>query len=298
MAPDSPGVPSKQSILARAKNAGIKGDAALRDVAFNQLLARIDTQAPGMFMLKGAQALRVRRVSSRSTQDLDLRSDAATLTQAVDALRGAMDLDLRDGMLFQVSRLPAPLGRDHTGGSIGVTIGVEAVLQGEFVASIRIDLVTGRQPSGSVARLARPMLLHIPGVVEARIDTYPVEDHIADKVWATMTEFGGRPSSRTRDLYDLCAFAVRSEPEAPALGSALELERVRRGLPATSRFDVPRGWPAGWKSLLTTYPDPGLPTDSGEATALVRALVEPVLAGAVTHGRWDPTLAAWVEGVA
>lgn len=85
MSPDKPRPLSKRSVLDRAKSAGVKGDVALRDLAFNQLLARIDAQAPGSFMLKGAQALRVRQVSSRATRDLDLRSNAGTVALAVDA---------------------------------------------------------------------------------------------------------------------------------------------------------------------------------------------------------------------
>src|SRR5680860_594581 len=128
MSPDKPRPLSKRSVLDRAKSAGVKGDVALRDLAFNQLLARIDAHAPGSFMLKGAQALRVRQVSSRATRDLDLRSSAGTVALAVDALVAAMGTDLGDGMMFQVSREPAPLGHDHTGGSIGVNIRVEALL--------------------------------------------------------------------------------------------------------------------------------------------------------------------------
>ncbi len=170
---------------------------------------------------------------------------------------------------------------------------MEALLQGERIASVSIDLVTGREPSGRVARLPRPMALNLPGITEAHIDTYPVEDHIADKVWATMTLYGDRPSSRPRDLYDLVAFALRSEPEALALGVALEEERVRRGLAATASFNVPPDWQAGWRALLTTYPDQDFPTEFGDALGLVRLLLEPVLTGEVTRGRWDPAAASW-----
>jgi len=197
--------------------------------------------------------LRVRQVSSRATRDLDLRSSAGTVALAVDALVAAMDSDLGGGMKFQVSREPAPLGPDHTGGSIGVNIRVEALLGGEFIASVSNDLVTGRDPSGPVARLPRPMAIALPGIVEAHIDTYPVEDHIADKVWATMTLYGDRPSS----------------------------------------FSVPPDWQAGWRALMTTYPDRDFPTEFGDALGLVWMLLEPVLAGEVTRGRWDPAAASW-----
>ena len=188
------------------------------------------------------------------------------------------------------------MGQDHTGGSIGVNIRVEALLGREFIASVSIDLVTGRDPSGLVARLPRPMAIALPGIVEARMDTYPVEDHIADKVWATMTLYGERPSSRPRDLYDLVAFALRSEPEALVLGVALDEERMRRGLAATANFIVPPDWQAGWRALMTTYPDQDFPTDFGDALGLVRLRLEPVLAGEVTRGRWDPATASWAVG--
>ncbi len=138
------------------------------------------------------------------------------------------------------------------------------------------------------------MALSLPGIAEAHVDTYPVEDHIADKVWATMTLYGGRPSSRPRDLYDLCAFAIRSEPEALSLGAALEEERMRRGLAETVRFQAPVEWSVRWKSLLETYPDSALPADFDDALALVRLLVDPVLAGDITVGRWDPADLRWV----
>ena len=106
MSDDTPRPLVKRSVLDRAKSAGVNGDTALRDLAFNQLLARIDSCAPGGFMLKGAQALRVRQVSTRTTKDLDMRSSAATVGQAVAALRFALLHDLGDGVIFQITREP------------------------------------------------------------------------------------------------------------------------------------------------------------------------------------------------
>ena len=106
MSDDTPRPLVKRSVLDRAKSAGVNGETALRDLAFNQLLARIDARAPGEFMLKGAQALRVRQVSTRTTTDLDMRSSAATVGQAVAALREALQHDLGDGVLFQITREP------------------------------------------------------------------------------------------------------------------------------------------------------------------------------------------------
>lgn len=286
---------SREAILARARNAGIDGGEALRDIAFNQLLARLDVECPGEFMLKGAQALRVRGVSNRTTRDLDIRTAGPNVREAVARLLQAVEVDLGDGVLFQLRREPTSLGAVQTGGYEGVKVSLEALIDGRLMANLSIDLVTGREPSGHVARLPRPMIVPVPGLADAYIDTYPVEDHIGDKVFATMTRFAGRTSTRRRDLYDLCAFALRSSPQAAAMGTAFEEERVRRGIEPFAALEVPNDWPRQWPKLLQMYPDPEMPADIAVALALVRGLVDPVLTGLVTRGRWDPRTSSWAD---
>ena len=137
---------SRRAILDRAKNAGVAGRAALLDVAFTQLLARATSDSPGQFMVKGAQALRAHLVSNRATDDLDMRSDAETLGEAIASLQRAARIDLGDGVAFQALREPTPLGAAETGDTSGVRPRFEALLDGAHLAHVSIDLVVGRGP--------------------------------------------------------------------------------------------------------------------------------------------------------
>lgn len=284
---------SRNSILDRARNADVNGSETLRDIAVNQFLVRLELGSPSTFMLKGGQALRSHGISDRTTRDVDMRGDLPHLEQSIALAIAAAKTNLGDGIQYVLTSEPTPLAALATGGYAGVSMAFAATIQGKWMAVVSMDLVTGRRPSGQVIVATRPLAVEVPGVTPVALQTYPIEDHIADKFWATMTPFSGRPSTRVRDLYDLCAFALRSAPSAQPLSIALEEERVRRGLAATPNFASPREWEPRWPALFTKYPDGGIPHTLDDATRLARSLVDPIVRQEVTEGTWNAEHQRW-----
>ncbi|WP_420853342.1 nucleotidyl transferase AbiEii/AbiGii toxin family protein [Ruania rhizosphaerae] len=74
------------------------------------------------------------------------------------------------------------------------------------------------------------------------VTAHPVVDHIADKVAATESTYGGHPSGRVRDLVDLVVIAQTHQIDGTALHAAIESERRHRELPYREAFVAPAGW--------------------------------------------------------
>ena len=127
---------------------------------------------------------------------------------------------------------------------------------------------------------------------------YPLVDHIADKVTAcleTHARSGGAVSvsSRYKDLVDLVLIARTQQPVAADLRRALLSETGRRGVGLPAHFVAPGPlWPAGYEAKATEVPQLQELGRFPAALALVKAMLDPVLAGTAV-GRWDPVRAAW-----
>jgi len=80
---------SAESIRARARNAGLKPERVIREVAINQMHLRL---AGGNveWIVRGGEAMVARRVSTRATRDPDVRVRGHDLDAAVEALRQAL----------------------------------------------------------------------------------------------------------------------------------------------------------------------------------------------------------------
>ena len=68
---------------------------------------------------------------------------------------------------------------------------------------------------------------------------YPLVDHVADKVCATMQRYGSRPSSREKDLVDIVVLATTHDVGGAALSRAITAEMRRRRLNHFDQFVVP-----------------------------------------------------------
>src|SRR5690606_12086613 len=120
-------------------------------------------------------------------------------------------------------------------------------------------------------------------------------DHIADKVWATIQTYGPQEgaSSRTRDLYYLCALAHSERLLAADLTLAIDRQRQLRGMPTVKSISVPCQWRALDEELASTHPGASIPLGFDDAVAKAVALVDPILSGDVTTGTWNPTRQTW-----
>lgn len=246
-------------------------------------------------MVKGGVALIARNVTDRATDDLDIRGSGRGIQDLVGGLLDAARQDLGDGLEFTLDAEPTDLVGQDAGGRVGFRLKFTATQGGAFFERVRVDLVAGREPAGVVQAGIAPQTVASPDVAPAVVDLYPIEDHIADKVWASLTTYGrGVQSSRIRDLHDLCTIALRTHPDATPLCSALEEERMRRQIVLAPSFLPPDAWRSRWAAAMRKYPDPEVPADFDEAVSLVQDLVDPILSVTVTEGTWNPQARRWL----
>ncbi|OFW74702.1 MAG: hypothetical protein A2Y55_08945 [Actinobacteria bacterium RBG_16_68_12] len=262
-----------------------------RHIAYDRLLERLYLVDDG-WVVKGAAALLARDIGVRATADIDVYRETARAIAETD-LREAVARDIGDWFSFELG--PPQALSDGAG---GVRIPVTASIGPTVWASYHVDLVgadlrmTGEPED--VPPLAR---VAIPDVEQHGYRAYPLVDHIADKIAATLQQYGpmGVPSTRYKDLVDLVAIITEASVHAESQLVALRSEAERRGIKLPSSFGIPdRGlWERGYaaeagRSLLTS----ALTLD--EALTVVRPFIDPLLAGAAT-GRWDPKVGRWVE---
>jgi hypothetical protein len=238
-----------------------------RHIAYDRLLARVFLHDP----------------------DVDLFRDMSK-PDIVDDLVTAGDNDLGDFFSFDIEKVT-----DLTGGTDGVRCRVVAYLGEKEFASFSIDIVTTtvmtREPD-----ILQPLLpIHIGGLTSVPYRIYPIVDHITDKLAAMVSFYAnGAPSSRYRDLVDLVLIATTQTVNAEELAAALTSEFTTRGLDMPTRVELPSDeWVDGYAAEAQNAPGFEI-LDVEDALPIVRALLEPVLAGA-THGAWDPRRLTWVK---
>jgi len=292
-----PGLPlSAESIRTRARNAGLKPERVIREVAINQMHHRLAAGAID-WIVKGGEALVARRVSNRATRDLDVRVSDQDLDAAVASLRRAVERDLGDGLNYQLSLPRLDLSDLNTGGYAGCTVTVTVALGVKHFDRFNIDLVAGRELTGSPTRAASPLSLEMLGLEQASLLLYPSADHIADKVCATHARYGRDQvaSSRVKDLYDLCALRGADDVLASQLYEAIAAESLARGLAIPTRSAVPASMRERFEDLSRKEPHPIVPRTFEDAVSVVAAFLDPVLNGAARDGAWDPTGLCWVR---
>lgn len=247
--------------------------------------------------MKGGEALVARRVSTRATRDLDVRVSVRDLDAAVDELRHALHRDEGDGLLYQLAPPRRDLAGLNTGGYAGCTVTVTVLLGVQAFDRFDIDLVAGRELTGSPLSAFSPLSLELPELAPARVLLYPSVDHIADKICATHARYGTElmASSRVKDLYDLCALRGADDVLAGQLYEAIAAESLARSLAVPNRAAVPSSMRPRFEKLARNEPHPLVPATFADAVATVSAFLDPVLSEVVRDGRWDPTALRWTS---
>lgn len=292
-----PGLPlNAESIRARARNAGLKPERVIREVAINQMHHRLATGNVD-WIVKGGEALVARRVTTRATRDLDMRVSGHDLDAAVAELRQAVERDAGEGLIYQLSTPRRDLSGLNTGGYDGCTVTLAVVLGVQHFDQFDVDLVAGRELTGSPTRVASPLSLAMPELEQASVLLYPSADHIADKICATHARYGRQEveSSRVKDLYDLCALRGADDVLPGKLFEAIAAESLARGLGIPVQSAVPATMRARFEELSRKEPHPLVPRAFADAAAAVAAFLDPVLSGQVRDGRWDPNTLNWVN---
>lgn len=250
---------------------------------------RVFSHDPDRWVLKGAMGLLARMPGqARHSMDIDLFFDGE-IEAAIGALRDAARLDRGDFFTFDIER-----GVALSGTTVGNTLRSVAYLGDKVFEVFRVDVVVTHTMTAD-PDLASPIgAVEIPGLHSVDYMTYPIVDQIADKLSALIETHAGHPSTRYRDLVDLVLIATTQNVEARSLHVALLSELRRRKLVAESPLALPsHEWREGYRNLAVDVS--GFEhVDADEAIAIVRRLVEPVLAGS-SAGTWDPAGLEWTS---
>jgi hypothetical protein len=265
-----------------------------RQFGYDRALARLFSSADAdRWVLKGAGALLARLKTARHSMDVDVFFDAtdADVDDAVQALLAALRTDLGDHFGFDVTRI-SPLQEEAKGARIHVS----ARLGPTRFAAFHIDVVVATAMTGTPDVVAPLTSLDIEGLIRPNYRVFPVPDHLADKLCATvgLHSRDGRPasSSRVKDLVDIAIIATTHTIESKALRTAVVTNALQRKLELPLKFAIldPAGWAARYPRVANDAPGP-VP-DYYAAVVLASRVFDPVLDATAT-GTWDPVAQAW-----
>jgi len=228
--------------------------------------------------------------TARHSQDIDLFHRQGTLDDAVAALRVLAAVDLGDSFRFVVELGRPRLITQAQPGIQGARIEQPPTAGRNKVGQIPIDLVVGAvitQEPDTVEPLAR---LDVPGFASPRYRLYPMVDHIADKLCATIERHGPAAweSSRPRDMVDLVVIARTQRVEAGPLWTAIEAECLHRGLDPITAYTAPRSWRTLYPAQARNSTDCAGYATFDAAQTLISKFLDPILTREVRDQCWDP----------
>lgn len=289
----------KIAVAARAReqalDLGVSSGELVNRFYLQRLLTRVFHDDPDGWMLKGGQALLVRYPCARHSVDIDLlyRDQGRGLDEALLALRRAAGRDLNDHIRYEF--LDATL-QNQGRPSHKVRF---AVHLGRKITTVSVDLVTGLAPVGEPVSRTLTAPLNIALDEQVRIQLFPLEDHIADKVCAMYERHNGRVSTRVKDLVDLIVIASREHVHGHRTHRALQLESDRRRKTGTDltfppRFAVPEphSWNRGYNREARTITDLDRYRTLEQATPIADAFISPLLSETAPR-HWSPESLSW-----
>jgi hypothetical protein len=283
----------------RADELGVSQQELVRRFVFQRLLARVYTDEPDGWLLKGGQAMLVRYPHmARYTRDIDLwHPRSASLEEAVETLATAARVDLNDHLRFDVHGIK----RRFEGASTARVL-FTPMFGTKKQEPISVDLAVGLNPIGTPARrhMEPAVPLDWPELPWPNVMLYPIVDHTADKVCALYERhLQGMGSSRYRDLVDLSIISLNEPLDGRELRTALSSEVTRRSalgvdLRLPERFHIPQGpdWVDGYARQAGAVHGLEGFRSLEQASALVGGLLDPILAGEIP-GRWQPEHRRW-----
>jgi len=278
---------------AEARRSGVPARRIHLVVAIDRLLARLlDAVAPGSWVVKGGYANQLRRsVSARSTEDLDLKIEAA-IDAAPALLAAGFAVDLHDGLAYDVATAAAPLQGPPGGGLRFVVV---SRLAGTPLVQFKVDVSTGDVVVGKLEAHRSDPVLERLGFVRSEFPVYPVAQHVAEKVHA-LTLSRDFANSRARDLVDLVWFSRNFTFGSDSLIDACAATFARR---ATHNWPptIARP-PADWQKPYERWrAELGLPDGTLEDAAVsVGSFLRPVFGG-MRGLRWEPARGTWEADV-
>lgn len=264
-----------------------------REFLYQRFLARVFAGNEPAWVLKGGIGLLTRLPGARHSRDIDLLHVTADAHTIEGELREIGFQDLGDHLRFEVTRSRTVSVVD------GVTVSFAAYTGANVWENFAVDVSCERHSIGEFEFFQPKPVVDLTGVPDLPpFRLYPLTDQIADKVCAMYETHGpqGAPSNRYRDLVDLVLLVCCGSLDAKLLADALRARarHARSHLTLPDRMRVPGiGWEAGYpaaarRSMVSTELHR---LDS--ALDFVGDCLNPVLAGMLTVGRWDPVGRAW-----
>lgn len=257
------------------------------------VLSRIFAHDAESWVLKGGTALIWRDPAARATRDLDIYNRTAQrIDEALCALRSALtdnslpphdvELHIRDEEIA--------IHKEGTRHNAAIRVHLMSSAGMKLSQPVKIDLVIGCQVTGTIEPEPHDGMDKALRAEFPQIRLYPIVDHLADKVAATMQTYpsvqGPGPSTRVHDLVDIAHIALTETILGDELNIAIDSERLERGLPTyTDGFQCPDAWeklyPRGSRKRGSA------PDQFHEALQIAKSLINPAISGKVSGMTWS-----------
>lgn len=228
----------------------------------------------------------------RPTADVDLLATAvANDVETISAfVREVLAVEVDDGVVFDPHSLRAEVTRDadpYTGVRITVPARIDRARH-----PLRIDVNVGDPVTPEPVEVSYPALLGDP----FELVGYPLETVLAEKI-VTMIDRGDA-TTRDRDFADVYVLTGRHEVDAAQLGAAIRATGAHRGsdlrLLRSVLVDLANARQPDWTRFLARSGlDDAAPATLADAIEAIAEFADPIIAGDVGNGVWDPAARRW-----
>lgn len=289
---DSAGGRAYLDLRARARRERRPTDELLVLYVLERFLYRLAiSEYRSRLVLKGGMLLAAFD-ARRPTADVDLLATAIVNdVEVISAVvREVLAIEVDDGVVFEADGLRAQVIRDtdpYTGLRITVPARIDRARH-----PLRIDINVGDPVTPAPVQVRYPALLDEP----FELVGYPLETVLAEKI-VTMIDRGDA-TTRHRDFADVYVLTGRHEVDADQLAATMRATGAHRGSdlrPLQSVLvDLATTRQADWARFLERSGlNDAAPATLVEAIRAVVAFADPIVAGDLGSGVWDPAARRW-----
>ncbi|MBN1264437.1 MAG: nucleotidyl transferase AbiEii/AbiGii toxin family protein [Anaerolineales bacterium] len=259
-----------------------------KQIAFERLIARLQTSHPDTWILKGGLAIQLRLgLQSRTTKDIDLLRREQT-GDIFDSLVKAASLELGDWFTFDVGNAVIEPEDDFGGFRFPIT----CLLDGRVFERFHVDVGTGDQLLGDPDYIHFDPFLEFAGIPPVNVPCYPIPQQIAEKFHALTREYMSSQSTRGKDFVDILLLAGLGNIDGKSFSQAIVSTFKKRGT-----HPIPPTIPSFSRTINREYTriadEVGLISKDFEtAEKALAAFINPVLR-CENPGTWNPDNWGW-----
>lgn len=286
----------EQALKAAARKSPQDTNIAIKDFYADRLLARVFSETPPSFILKGGRSMLARTINARRTLDTDFVCNGIDLNEAKEKLVQVARKDLDDFLSYSFTN-DSKIGKEQEYRS-GIRVHFDVYFGAtKKVDSIKIDIVSDVVPDNDY-ELIKPS--NVLPIQEFEIPTYyvfPKEHSIADKACALLQYFNGQESSRPKDLVDIVQYGSMETIIGFKLEKYIQLEAKLRHINMTDGFTLPDSWIDQYRISYSNMAK-GSHLESKlleirNGYALVKDIVDPAINHNVSDKVWSPINKRW-----